>query len=109
MVQIPERALWRSVILVGLRATDADVWVGTADFQLVCALSGLEPDAVHDSWAAGLVAPACEVGRDRPARVATMGHGLRRKHAQSKCIKSVTNPVISLKTSHRPPKRLACK
>ena len=45
----------------------------------------------------------------RPARVATMGHGLRRKHAQSKCIKSVTNPVISLKTSHRPPKRLACK
>jgi len=68
MVQIPERALWRSVILVGLRATDADVWVGTADFQLVCALSGLEPDAVHDSWAAGLVAPACEVGRARTTR-----------------------------------------
>ena len=41
MAQSAELHLWRAVLFVGLRAKDADVWVGTADFQLVCALSEL--------------------------------------------------------------------
>jgi len=68
MARSGELHLWRAVLLVGLRGADADAWVGTTDFRQVASLAGLEPDAVRNSWAAGLVAPVCKARRDRPAR-----------------------------------------
>jgi hypothetical protein len=44
-----ELTLWRSVLLVGLQeaARDRDWrWLGSDDFQLVCALAGVEAEAV---------------------------------------------------------------
>lgn len=68
MAQNPELHLWRAVLLVGLRAADADLWVRTRDFQTVCALALVDPQAVRDAWRAGRVAPAC--AQPRAARAA---------------------------------------
>lgn len=66
-MQIPELALWRSVLVTGLRADDADKWTRTADFAHVCALSGLDADAVRDAWRGGRVAPATSLRRAKAA------------------------------------------
>ena len=57
-MQSPELHLWRFVLLTGLRATDADAWVRTPDFRMVCALARLDPDACREAWRAGRVVPA---------------------------------------------------
>jgi hypothetical protein len=46
--------LWRAVLLAGLHDAGSGVetgWIGSRDFRTVCALAGLEPDAVLRNFA----------------------------------------------------------
>lgn len=50
MVAGRARALWLAVLVVGCtdaaKAGDADDWIGSADFDLVCDLAQIDPDHV---------------------------------------------------------------
>jgi len=50
----PDLILWRSVLLHGLhdeaKGRDA-TWIGSADFHTVCALAGVEAEAVMRAYA----------------------------------------------------------
>lgn len=54
----PQLHLWRAVLLQALRDKDADRWLRTPDSTTVCALAGLDHEAVRRAWQAGRVAPA---------------------------------------------------
>jgi len=50
----PDLHLWRSVLIYGLHdaAKHGDKrWIGSADFRTVCALAGVEPEAVLRAYA----------------------------------------------------------
>lgn len=57
MAQSAELHLWRAVLALGLRdaarpVTPGDAaWLRTADFRTVCALAGMDPEAVRRSLA----------------------------------------------------------
>lgn len=49
MAQMPELHLWRTVLRLGLQEAakgDAKRWLGSKDFYTVCALAGIEAEAV---------------------------------------------------------------
>lgn len=49
MADIPERALWRTVLSLALADADKGQnpnWVGSFDFEVICALADVEPEAL---------------------------------------------------------------
>ena len=59
MAMHPCTKLWQAVLEVAL--SDAmhrgdEAWIGTRDFRTVCALAGLDPEAVADRFRAGRTA-----------------------------------------------------
>ncbi|MCC5992488.1 MAG: hypothetical protein JJT99_08180 [Rhodobacteraceae bacterium] len=54
MAQNPELHLWRAVLALALRDDDAARWIRTQDAATVCALAGLDHDAVVRAFNAGL-------------------------------------------------------
>lgn len=50
MAENPELALWRKVPADALRDDDAARWIETQDAATVCALAGLDRDAVVRRW-----------------------------------------------------------
>lgn len=50
----PDLGLWRAVLAVGLqdaaRDPEARVWMRSADFEVVCALAGLDALAVRERF-----------------------------------------------------------
>ncbi len=53
MTRTPEARLWHAVLAHGLhdvaKGRDAG-WLGSRDFAIVCALAGLDPEAVRGSF-----------------------------------------------------------
>jgi F420-0:gamma-glutamyl ligase len=54
MAQNPEMQLWRTVLAYSLHDDDPAIWLYSADGGIVCALAGLDRDAVARALAAGL-------------------------------------------------------
>ena len=53
------QALWRSVLHVALVDERKNPgWVGSGDYYMVCALAGLDGEAVLDRWEKGFALPA---------------------------------------------------
>ena len=50
----PFQSLWAAVLKAGLkdarRSADGEGWIWTPDFEQVCYLAGLEPDAVREGF-----------------------------------------------------------
>ena len=52
-VLVGEKAVWGAVLLYGLHdaAQGRDIdWIGSPDFETVCSLAGVEPEAVIDAY-----------------------------------------------------------
>ena len=54
MAQDPELHLWRKVLTEALHDDDAAQWIRTQDAAMVCALAGLDRDAVLRAFDTGV-------------------------------------------------------